>query len=44
VESAREVVQRIAMLEPGQAVVLGVDRGDRSLTLTAEVGRRPSGS
>jgi serine peptidase DegS len=41
VGSAREMAQRIAMLEPGDSVRLGILRGDRHLELDAVVGRRP---
>jgi S1-C subfamily serine protease len=41
VGSAREMAQRIAMLEPGQRVRLGILRGDRHMELDAVVGRRP---
>jgi serine protease DegS len=41
VGSAREMAQRIAMLEPGQRVSLGVLRGDRYVELDTVVGRRP---
>jgi serine peptidase DegS len=42
VESAREVVQRIAMMEPGRRIVLGIRRDGTLLALEAVVGRRPN--
>ena len=41
VGSAREMAQRIAMLEPGRRVTLGVRRDGIRLGLEAVVGRRP---
>ncbi len=41
VGSAREMAQRIAMLEPGRRVTLGVRRDGIRLELEALVGRRP---
>jgi serine protease DegS len=42
VASAREMARRIAGLEPGQEVSLGVNRDGVRLELAAVVGRRPS--
>ncbi|MDZ7827224.1 MAG: trypsin-like peptidase domain-containing protein [Gammaproteobacteria bacterium] len=41
VGSAREMAQRIAMLEPGERVRLGILRDQRHLELDAVVGQRP---